>query len=68
MERKIVSFVFSTSILSFAIRGNAFVPLPYEDLQSNFPDKYGDALVERSAKMRKSSGMFYIVKKHAINE
>ena len=62
MEWKVVFFVLAISFLSFARRGNAFVPRPYEDLQSNLADKYGDATAERSVNARNSSGIFYFLK------
>ena len=62
MTLKVVSFVLATTFLLFARRGNAFVPRPYEDLQSNLADKYGDAMAERSMNARKSSGIFYLLK------
>ena len=58
MAWKVVFFVLATTILSFARRGNAFVHLPYEDLQSNIADKYGDEIVQRNVDVRNSSGMF----------
>ena len=63
MERKVVFFVFATSILAFARRGNcAFVPRPYEELLSNLADKYGDEMAKRNVYTKDSSGMFYILK------
>ena len=69
MDRKIVYFALAMSILSCASRGNAFVPRleeefsrAYEELQSNFADKYGEAIAERSVNTRNSSGMLCILK------
>ena len=63
MEWKVVFFVLATTIRSFARCGNAFVPLPYEHLQSNLADKYGDEMAKRNVNTRNSSGIFYLLKK-----
>ena len=62
MEWKVFFFVLAISFLSFARRGNAFVPRPNENLQSNLADKYGDEMTERKVNARNSSGIFYILK------
>ena len=67
MEWKVVFFVFATSILAFARRGSAFVPRPYEELQSNLADKVEEEIAERNVNTRDSSGMLYLFKNCCVN-
>ena len=57
MEQKMVFIVLVTSILLCARRGNAFVPRPHEELQSNLADESGQAMAEQNLNTRGSSGM-----------
>ena len=67
MERKIGFFVLATSILLCARRGNAFVPRPYEELNSNLADEYGESMAERNVNTRGSSGVLNLFRNGYLN-
>ena len=53
MERRMVNLVLVTSILMCAMRGNAKVPRPYEEVV-NYSNKYGKELEKRMVDARDS--------------